>query len=114
MAVLFFKKSVPASSSGDANIAGYTSETVHFEPEGFAPRLFEAFLTDDLTAGSVTVTLKKDGVAVSGGVITLDDTTQRAAVSLALGVAAGDRLTLSWSSAAGLSPTTADLLVVVS
>src|SRR5687767_4301052 len=106
MALLFFKKAVPANSSGDANIAGYTSETVHFEPEGFAPRQIEAFLTDDLTAGSVTVTLKKNGIAVAGGAITLDDTTQRAAAALALGVAAGERLTLSWSSTAGLSPTT--------
>jgi len=72
------------------------------------------FSTDDFTAGTLTVTLYKNGVAVSGGVVTLNDATQRAAVQLSgLGYAAGDRMTVGWQSS-GLAPTTADVVAVVS
>jgi len=114
MAVLFFKKAVPATSSGNADLAGYAGETVYYEPQGFAPRRLEVFSTDDFTAGTLTVTLYKNGVAVSGGVVVLNDTTQRAAVQLSgLGYAPGDRMTVGWQSS-GLAPTTADLVAIVS
>jgi hypothetical protein len=59
MALLFFKKAVPATSSGNAELAGYAGESVHFEAEGLAPRLFEVFSTDDFSAGTLTVTLQE-------------------------------------------------------
>jgi hypothetical protein len=111
--LLFFKKAVPATSSGNAELAGYAGETVHYEAEGLAPVLFECFSTDDFTAGTLTVTLYKNGSAVSGGVITLNDTTQRAAVQLSgVGYGPGDRLTVGWVSSS-LAPTTADLVAIV-
>jgi hypothetical protein len=114
MAVLFVKKAVPATSSGNAELAGYVSETVYYEPEGLAPARFEVFSTDDFTAGTLTVTLQKNGVAVSGGVVVLNDTVQRAAVQLSgVGFAPGDRMTVGWVSAS-LAPATADLIAVVS
>ena len=114
MAVLFVKKAVPASSSGLADLAGYVSETVHYKPEGFSPTRFEIFSTDDFTAGTLTVTLNKNGSAVSGAVLVLDDTNQRRAAQLSgVGFAPGDRMTVGWVSAS-LAPTTADLIAVVS
>jgi hypothetical protein len=114
MAVLFFVKAVPASSSGSASLAGLVSETVHYEPEGLAPVRFEAFSTDDYSAGTLTVTLNKNGVAVPGAVVVLNDTVQRSAVQLAgVAWAPGDRMTVSWVSAS-LNPTTSDLIAVVS
>jgi hypothetical protein len=114
MSVLFFEKAVPASSSGSADLAGHVGETVHYEPEGFAPTRFEVFSTDDYTAGTLTVTLNKNGLAVGGSVLVLNDTTQRAAAQLAgIGWAPGDRMTVTWVSAS-LAPTTSDLVAIVS
>ena len=114
MAVLFYEKAVPATSSGNEDLAGYAGETVHYEPEGLAPRLFEVFSTDDFSAGTLVVTLYKNGVAVEGAALTLDDTTQRAAVELVgVGYGPGDRMTVGWVSTS-LAPTTADLVAVVS
>jgi hypothetical protein len=114
MALLFFKKAVPATSSGDAELAGYVGESVHFEAEGFAPRLFEVFSTDDFSAGTLTVTLYKNGVAVAGAALVLNDTKQRAAAQLDdVGYGPGDRMTVGWVSAS-LAPTTADLVAIVS
>jgi hypothetical protein len=114
MAVLFFVKAVPASSSGSASHAGYVGESVFFESEGLAPTRFECFSTDDYTAGTLTVTLNKNGVAVAGGVVALNDAVQRAAAQLAgVSWAPGDRMTVTWVSAS-LAPTTSDLIAVVS
>jgi hypothetical protein len=114
MAVMFFVKAVPATSSGSASLAGLVSETVHYESEGIAPTRFEIFSTDDYTAGTLTVTLNKNGLAVGGSVLVLNDTTQRAAAQLAgIGWAPGDRMTVTWVSAS-LAPTTSDLVAIVS
>jgi hypothetical protein len=114
MAVLFFEKAVPASSSGAADLAGHVGETVFFEPEGFAPTRFEVFSTDDYTAGTLTVTLNKNGVAVVGAVAVLNDTVQRSALQLSgVAWAPGDRMTVTWVSAS-LAPTTSDLIAIVS
>jgi hypothetical protein len=111
---VFFEKAVPASSSGGADLAGHVGETVHYEPEGFAPTRFEVFSTDDYTAGTLTVTLNKNGVAVAGAVIVLNDAIQRAAVQLAgVAWAPGDRMTVTWVSAS-LVPTTSDLIALIS
>jgi len=99
MAVLFFKKAVPATSSGNAELAGYAGETVYYEAQGVCAS----------AAGGVL-----DGRFHGGGVVTLNDATQRAAVQLSgLGYAAGDRMTVGWQSS-GLAPTTADVVAVVS
>ena len=112
--LLFFKQAVPATSSGNCAVAGYTSEETHVEPEGFAVRQFEAFITADVTAGTLVVTLYKNAVAVATAVLTLSDLVMRAAVQLSgVGLAPGDRMTVGWVSA-GLAPTTADLVAVVS
>jgi hypothetical protein len=114
MAVLFFVKAVPASSSGSASLAGLVSETVLYESEGIAPTRFEIFSTDDYTAGTLTVTLNKNGIAVGGAVLVLNDTVQRVAGQLfGIAWAPGDRMTVTWVSAS-LAPTTSDLIAVVS
>lgn len=114
MAVLFFVKAVPASSSGSASHAGHVSETVFYEPEGFARTRFEVFSTDDYTAGTLTVTLNKNNIPVGGCVLVLNDTVQRQAVQLAgVSWAPGDRMTVTWASSS-LAPTTSDLIAIVS
>jgi hypothetical protein len=77
-----------------------------------APTRVEILSTDDFSAGTLTVTVLKNGVVVA--TVVLNDTTQRAAVQLAgVGWAPGDRMTCGWTSVS-LAPTTADLIVVVS
>ena len=110
MSIMFFKKAVPATFNADLELAGYTSETVFHEPIGAGLALLEAFTTDLITAGSLVVNLKKNGIQIA--TVTLQSGTPRATVSPSEGLNPGDRVTVT-AVATTLAPITADLLVVI-
>jgi hypothetical protein len=107
VALLFFKKAVPASYSDNLELAGYSGEKVYFESDGCPLRGLHAFVTDPITAGSIVVTDSKAGKSV-----TLSSTTPRAAVDLASALGPAEKFTVA-AVASGLAPTTADLVVLV-
>jgi hypothetical protein len=111
--LLFFQKAVPASQSDVAlSIAGYTGETVAHADDPEYYRHAEAVLTDTPTAGSIVITLYKNGSSLLD-TISLSSSCHRAAVALDLPMSTGDRLQVK-ATTGSLAPTTADLLVIVS
>ena len=108
MALVFFKKAVPASYSNTLELAGYSGEQVYFESDGCPLLRMHAFVTDPLTAGSITLTESKAGKSV-----TLSSTTPRASVDIDAALGPSEKLTVSCVSNASLAPTTADVVVVV-
>ena len=110
--LLFFTEALPADTSDlGLEVAGYTSETVYHAPRNRAYKSLHALLTAALSAGSATVTVRKNGVSVGSATIT--SSAHRAHTSLALNVVAGDRLEVKVSTTADLAPTTTDLLVLI-
>jgi hypothetical protein len=108
----FVKTALPASFSGSLTLAGYTDETVYREAGDTATARLFAFLSAPLTAGTVTVTAKKNGSTV--GTVSLAVGTPLGAASLtALGLREGDRLEVSAVSSADLAPVTATLVAIV-
>lgn len=111
--LLFFQKAVPASQSDVAlSVAGYTGETVSFTDDPWYYRHAEAVLTDNPTAGSIVITVYKNGTA-QASTMTLSPGALRASIDLDLPMRTGDRLEVKATSGS-LAPTTADLLVIVS
>jgi len=107
-ALLFFKKAVPASYSDNLELAGYSGEKTYFESDGCPLKTLHAFVTDPLTAGSITLTESKAGKSV-----VLSSTAPRASVAIASALGPSEKLTVSCVSNASLAPTTADVVVVV-
>jgi hypothetical protein len=84
--LLFFQKAVPASQSDVAlSVAGYTSEAVSFADEPVYYSRAEAILTEAPTAGSIVITVYKNGTA-QANTMTISPGTHRASVSLDLPV----------------------------
>jgi hypothetical protein len=111
--LLFFQKAVPASQENVAlTVAGYTAEPIAYADDPAYYTRAEAILTDAPTAGSIVITVYKNGTA-SLNTMTLSGGAHRAAVSLDLPVGRGDQLQVKATSGS-LAPTTADLLVIVS
>lgn len=108
----FVETALPASFSGSLLLAGYAAEAVYREPgDTPAAKLF-AFLSAPLTAGTVTVTAKKNGSTV--GTVALAVGTPLAAAGLtAVGLRTGDRLEVSAVASADLAPVTATLVALV-
>jgi hypothetical protein len=110
--LLFFQKAVPATQENVAlKVAGYTDETVVIGDDPVYYLRAEAVLTDAPTAGSIVITLYKNGTSLLG-TITLSAGCHRASIALDLPVNTGDRIQAKATSGS-LAPTTADLLVIV-
>jgi len=111
VAILFIKKDVPASATSPMELAGYTSETVYIAGRPEAWNNAEAIFTDVITAGSISVQIKKNGVLLA--TISLGIGTLRANLTgLAAFLAEGDRISVDAVSSA-LAPTTGDLLLIL-
>lgn len=108
MALLFFKKAVPASYSDTLELAGYSGEKTYFAGEGCPLRRMHAFVTDPITAGSIVLTESKAAKSV-----TLSSAAPMASVDIGSALGPADKLTVSCVSNASLAPTTADVVVVV-
>ena len=110
MELLFYAKAVPASATTPANLAGYTSETRWVATRAGSVQRLLLVLTDAITAGSLTGTLKKNGVATAL-VVTLNANAPLLGNKTDPGIsyAPGDLIDLSLVSS-GLAPTTADAL----
>ena len=108
MALLFFKKAVPVSYSDNLELAGYSGEKTYFAGDGCPLRRLHAFVTDPLTAGSITLTESK-----AGKTVTLSPTAPMASVEISSALGPADKLTVSCVSSATLAPTTADVVAVV-
>lgn len=111
--LLFFKQALPADQSGVAlALAGYTAEVTHQAPKSTAYHHLDVLLTAAVTAGTVTVTVLKNGVASSS--VVLDTGAHRTHAPLTLGVEAGDRITVTVTTTATFTPAASeDLLALV-
>ena len=110
--IAFFVLYLGGSFDGLLLLAGYPAGTVTYhEPADSPLEGASAVLSTPLTAGTVTVTVKKNGSAV--GTVSLAVGTPMAAAQLTGGLRTGDRLEVRAVSSADLDPTTAALLVVV-
>jgi len=110
--LLFFQKAVPASQSAvPLSVAGYTSENISYADDPAYYSRAEAILTAVPTAGTLTVSVYKNGLALANP-MTISPGTHRASVSLDLPINRGDRVQVMATSG-GLAPTTEDLLVIL-
>ena len=110
MELFFYAKSVPASATTPANLAGYTSETRWVATRAGALQRLLVMLTDAVTGGTVTGTVKKNGAATVLAV-TLNTSAPLLGSKTDPGItyAPGDLIELELVSS-GLAPTTADAL----
>lgn len=108
--LLFFKKDVPQSFGGSLALAGYTDETVHYEPDGLHLVRAHAFVTAPLTAGSIQVSVY---IGLTVCTLTLQPGKPRDVATPTKGVDPGGHLSVGATASADLAPTTTDLLVVL-
>ena len=115
----WLKENLTASQTDQPlTLLGYTSETEYVCPFPLCITHLRAILTEPRTAGELTVTIFKNGVAVTvPAAITIDaDTPQFANVdvdeSQADRFALGDRLAVVFTTDASWLPVTSDLIVI--
>jgi hypothetical protein len=102
------------------SLLGYTAETEYICPFALCVSRIRAILTEKRTAGTLTVTIWKNGAAVaSPAALTLDASNPQfrdVAVdqSQATQFALGDRLALVFTTDAAWLPVTSDLVAIVS
>lgn len=113
MSLLFFGKTLAQGLTGvELEVAGYTAEVEWHEPRAGGYERLTAFMTDPITAGTVTVQARKNGSA-EGSPVVLAAGKHRGTESLVVGRLPGDRTTCIVTTSSDLAPVAGDLLVVV-
>jgi len=117
----WLKENLTASQTNQPlTLLGYTAETEYVCPFDLCVSRIRAILTEKRTAGTLTVTVWKNGVAVSFPaaltVNALNPQFRDVAVdqSQATQFALGDRLALVFTTDAAWLPVTSDLIAIVS
>jgi len=113
MALLFLRRDVAASLTNSAlDLAGYTGETVWYEPHGGSYSSVTVMLSSVVTAGQLTVDVRKDGIKVTPNVV-LAAGESRESVTLSVGVVAGSQLSVVVTTTSTWAPTTNTVLVLL-
>jgi hypothetical protein len=108
-----------AQTNQPLTLLGYTAETEYICPFALCVARIRCILTEKRTAGTLTVTIWKNGAAVAVPVATVIDASNpqfRDLVidqSLATQFALGDRLALVFTTDAAWLPVTSDLISIV-
>lgn len=115
----WLKENLPASQTAQPlTLLGYTSETEYICPFALCVSRLRAILTEKRTAGTLTVTIWKNGVAVTVPAATVINATNpqfrdvEVDQSQATRFALGDRLAVVFTTDAAWLPVTADLIVI--